>query len=408
MTMRSVFIFLHRYVGLAIALFLVVAGLTGSVLAFYRELDPVFYPEFHTKPAHAADATPLDIMTLREKLLDEVPNISNTYIVLDTEPGKPVGFFVGGVKDPDTGKRIEPVYWKYYVDAYTGKFIGGRHPGVLGFIHKLHTALAIGKVGKYLLGAVALLWTFDCFVGAFLTFPPRNKSKSTKGKQPANWLWRWMKSWVVKTGSFYKLTFTWHQATGLWLWALLLIFAWSAVSMNLRQVYNPVMSASLGMDENVKASLPNLETPRPTPGLGWRDAHKQAKALMAAEAQSRGFTIQGEHRFRYDAGKGLFQYQVLSSLDVNRRHANTTIFLDGETGELVAFASPVGKSIGAKVTIWLHALHFAAVGSVAYQVFVCLLGIFIVVLSISGIIIWWKKLRSRRTRKSQQAPPASN
>ena len=37
--MRSVYVVLHRYIGLATALFLALAGLTGSVLAFNHEID---------------------------------------------------------------------------------------------------------------------------------------------------------------------------------------------------------------------------------------------------------------------------------------------------------------------------------------------------------------------------------
>ncbi len=42
--MRRVFVFLHRYFGLAMALFLVIEGLTGSLLAFNSDLTILFDP----------------------------------------------------------------------------------------------------------------------------------------------------------------------------------------------------------------------------------------------------------------------------------------------------------------------------------------------------------------------------
>jgi uncharacterized iron-regulated membrane protein len=46
---RGVLVRLHRYAGLALALFLAFAGLTGSVIAFSEELDAILNPTlFHT------------------------------------------------------------------------------------------------------------------------------------------------------------------------------------------------------------------------------------------------------------------------------------------------------------------------------------------------------------------------
>ena len=48
---RRIAIVVHRYVGLVMTVFLVVAGLTGSLLAFNRELDAALNPElFRVEP----------------------------------------------------------------------------------------------------------------------------------------------------------------------------------------------------------------------------------------------------------------------------------------------------------------------------------------------------------------------
>lgn len=41
---RKIFILIHRYVDLVMAVFLVVAGLTGSLITFYHELDTAINP----------------------------------------------------------------------------------------------------------------------------------------------------------------------------------------------------------------------------------------------------------------------------------------------------------------------------------------------------------------------------
>ena len=43
---RPFWVTLHRYGGLAMAVFLLIAGLTGSVIAFHRELDAWLNPDW--------------------------------------------------------------------------------------------------------------------------------------------------------------------------------------------------------------------------------------------------------------------------------------------------------------------------------------------------------------------------
>ena len=52
--------------------------------------------------------------------------------------------------------------------------------------------------------------------------------------------------------------------------------------------------------------------------------------------------------------------------------------------------------MGNTVSNWLRALHFANVhGWLAYRILVCILGLVITLLSVTGIYIWWKKHRAR-------------
>ena len=71
-----------------------------------------------------------------------------------------------------------------FVDPYTGMVLGSRHSGDLRegakntvpFVYDLHENLALGDAGALCLGVVALLWTFDCFVGLYLSFPVSRRS----------------------------------------------------------------------------------------------------------------------------------------------------------------------------------------------------------------------------------------
>lgn len=56
--MRPLLVLLHRYLGLATALFLALAGLTGSLLAFQHEIDEWLNPTFYHAPAQGPLLSP--------------------------------------------------------------------------------------------------------------------------------------------------------------------------------------------------------------------------------------------------------------------------------------------------------------------------------------------------------------
>ena len=69
---RHLFVWLHRWFGLAMALFLVIEGLTGSMLAFNAQLTRLFNPRlFVASPP--SGARPLDPASLAVRVRELVP-----------------------------------------------------------------------------------------------------------------------------------------------------------------------------------------------------------------------------------------------------------------------------------------------------------------------------------------------
>jgi uncharacterized iron-regulated membrane protein len=75
---------------------------------------------------------------------------------------------------------------------------------------------------------------------------------------------------------------------------------------------------------------------------------------------------------------------------------NTAILIDADTGAPRGQWLPTGGARGNTVSNWMGALHMAQVWGRPYQVFVCLLGLTVIMLSVTGVVIWWKKRRARR------------
>ncbi len=141
------------------------------------------------------------------------------------------------------------------------------------FIYSLHDELALRGGGALILGVVALVWTVDCFVSLWLTFPPAAHAR----RPPGVWVQKWGKAWRVRWPTrVFKLTFDLHTALGLWLWIMLGVLAWSGVAFNLPEVYQPVTKALFGLDEAPEIRTPAPPSARRPPSTGARPPGRPA------------------------------------------------------------------------------------------------------------------------------------
>lgn len=383
--------------------FLLLAGLTGSLLAWYDELEAAISPQLFRVSPPDLEAPMLDPMVLRERFLVQHPGFAMPYLPLHAKPGRALQFFVELETSPGAA-AVDLPDDQFFIDPYTGHILGTRKWGdisqglknLMPFVYRLHYQLALGVVGTYAFGVIALLWTLDCFVGAYLTFPARaRKSNPRKITVARPWLARWWPAWKVRwAGGSYKLNFDLHRASGLWMWAMLFVLAWSSVAFNLSEVYNPVMRAMLAHQPD-EASIPKLPSPQPTPQLAWQQARERGRALMAEQAERLGFTVNREDSLAYTATHRLYRYDVHSSLDLRERGGSTQVYFDGNTGALRAVWLPTGGAAGDTVRTWLTSLHMAALWGMPMKLFVCAMGFVVAMLSVTGVIIWARKLRSR-------------
>ena len=414
---RPLWVLVHRYAGLFMAAFLVVIGLTGSVIVFNREL----YAWFDPPPVVVPRATPLiDADTLRERALALVPGGEITALTLSLKPGEPFTAYVTPRAEPVAAAPSDAAPWIVMLDPYTGaelrrvRYSDAIWPitrqNIMPLINRLHYQLAIpGTFGLYLFGIVALVWTLDCFIGAYLTFPIRGRRPSrpeerVTGTSRRSWWSRWRPAWLVKwCASTYRVNFDLHRASGLWLWLMLLVLAWTGVGFNLNeQVYVPVMRSVIGM-RDAYSDLPALKAPRTEPVLSWREAHRIGERLMAEQARTHGFRVQREGALQYIPEKGVFLYSVRSDRDLGVDDAVTYVLIDGSSGAFKGLSMPTGQSAGATVNSWLFALHMAQVWGMPFRIFVVLMGLAIAMLSITGVYIWLKKRHARRWSTSKRS-----
>lgn len=290
--MRPVLVLLHRYVGLATALFLFLAGLTGSLLAFHHEIDEWLNPGFYAVGEGGERLSPGSLV---QRVESRYPRQLVWYMEYPEAGGHPA---LLATVPREAGAKVE--HDVFYLDPVSGEEVGKRLwaaccfqpanlvPWVLEFHHNLTLP---GNWGLYLMGGVAMFWFLDCFVGAWLTLP--------RGRP----FWsKWTTAWKIKRGNAYRFNFDLHRAGGLWLWLLLAPVALSSVALNLpSQVFKPLVSLFSPIEPSVyeaRGRLPRSNWGRPawtttapsswpaSKRRGWASPSRSASCTTASNTTS--------------------------------------------------------------------------------------------------------------------------
>ena len=432
LNMRRICLWIHRYTGLVMAGFLIIAGFTGSLLAFHDELDNVFNHQL--AQIERQDAPQLPIATLHDKVVAAYPEYNFSTMPTSLKADKSAVFSVDRVRGQSAKNQPKAPFQEVYINPYNGNILGTRDKdewawrNTMWKVFWLHRDLLLGDIGKLLLGVIALLWTINCFIGFYLTLPRTvKKSHETHRKtvkKRASFIKRWLSAWKIrrKTNTF-KLNYDVHHAFGLWLWLMLFVIAWSSVGFNLQQVYKPVMQAVVGLEsregkegkegkEREKGKSHKSDKfsaqvlPNVTPVINaTADIVNKANSIEYVSkqaniaAQKNGVTVQKLLGIRWVAEDNQWQMRFKTDKDIGTHGGASSITVDAATGKVEKVNFGYQSSFGTKADQWLSTLHMGhishGVSHLAYQIFLALIGLAVVVLSGTGVYLWAKGRQQR-------------
>ena len=121
--MRAFFTVVHRWLGLTVALFLIVAGLTGAVTSWDHELDEWLNSALYDTESRGPFKDP---MVLAAAVEAADPRARVSYIALNFEEGHNAGYFVEPRTDPTTKQPYVLGYNQVFVDPVTARVVGQR------------------------------------------------------------------------------------------------------------------------------------------------------------------------------------------------------------------------------------------------------------------------------------------
>ena len=389
---RRICLVWHRYAGLTMALFLAIAALTGSLLAFMDPIQRFVAPQLYAKPQPGVPK--LDLPTLAERAQGLLPHAEVNGVMFSEPDQVQVNFTPK--KDPATKRPYNLGFTQFYIDPWTGKELAHRNRrdisdgwiNLMPWMTQLHDKLLLGPGGFLFMGIIALIWTIDCFVALYLTLPPVLRA-----------FWHhWKPSWLIKTNAkAYRINLDLHRAFGLWLWPIVFIFAWSSVGLNIGFVQGAVMNALFGKTDNseVRKDMAKMMAFKPKPALGapdWRRLLTDGQRLYAEEAGKKCLTVGEPKGISYSRGVGTYQ------VDVGRGDPAMVMF-DPATGErLATLVMNPHRNTGATLSYWFQKLHLSHSFGPVYETFVAFLGLVITMFSVTGVYLWWKKRSFRRAQ----------
>lgn len=407
--MRAFWTLVHRYLGLLTAGFLFISGFTGAIISWDHELDDMLNP--HLMEAHTP-GTPQPALSLAQQVEARYPQVRVTYVPIALEAGEAIAFGVSPRIDPATHKPYQPGFNQVFVDPVSGMELGKREWGAVwpitketfvSFLYRLHYTLHIPEMwgidrwGLWLMGGIAMIWVVDSFVGFYLTLPLRRKQAAKP------WLQRWKPAWKVRwSGGSNKLNFDLHRAFSLWTWILLIILSFTAFSLNLySEVFYPVLSKI------------SKVTPTPFDTRPMADIHKpfvpkveyaQVIETAAKEAEQRKWPEPVGSVFYTD----MFNVYGVSFYKPGDDHGAggvgpAYLYYDGADGKLLGERLP-WKGTAADIFVQAQfPLHSGRILGLPGRILISIMGAVVAMLSVTGVIIWWRKRASRMATAGRRA-----
>jgi uncharacterized iron-regulated membrane protein/outer membrane receptor protein involved in Fe transport len=372
---RKWLFWIHLYAGLAAGLLALVVGLSGAALVFAPEIE--LAASWPGKPA--PNRLPLNTLTarvmrahpgfrLQDIRFDAGGNANDFHI--QTTRGAEASRGPGGdlrlIVDPATGAVLKTV---------------DRKSGVWHWLRELHHNLLAGKAGRLVNGIGAILLFLLCVTGLVIWWPgPRLLRKRLAIQIGAGWK---------------RVNWDLHNSCGFWIAGALAFLSFTALQFAFPRVFEGAV--------RLAASSP--EPPR-KPRIAANPQMKVASASIESLRESARIAIpEGrvtQIKFPNHPGEPV-EVRVKTRFD-GHQEGNSKVFIHPSTAAVLQVQRFDQLSMGNKLLALAKPLHMARFmtpgwTSAALRAFWVLAGIAPGLLFITGFLMWWNRIVSKRLAK---------
>lgn len=364
---------LHLYVGLVLALFLIVLAVTGGALVYKDEIWRLRQPIL-SEPLMQADT------------LDHAAALGR---VAASFPGEQIR----QIKFP----RTELAAWHVYLEDGEAFFTqdGNRqierwrwYSDWLGLLTDIHINLAAGRNGRIVAGVVGIVTALMAITGLVLWWPLRRRFQ-IRSLWPRN----------TRRGTLLGL----HRDFGAISSLLIVLFALSGAGVVFYGASRVLLNGMFG-DSPVDTTRPAVAA---TAAVDLPDA-----ALLELAKSA----MPGARMMSYyppPAGGAVHYFRMRQAGEVHP-NGRSMIYIDANSGTVLKAIDATRQPPGERASQWLYPLHAARLGSEIYRLLAVLVAVALATMAVTGPVTWLQ-MRRRRTKhkaapeltgRRNQAPPA--
>ncbi len=353
----------HLYLGLTFGLIFVMTGLTGSLLAFYIEIDEQLNSQLilENPPSQSRQS----YETLFQALKSAQPTRNKAWRL--ELPEQPDRMITARYYKPIEKQDLAFAPLMVWVNPYTAEVVSQRFWGdfLMTWIYDLHFTLLMDSNGLIALSIIGLFISLSLITGLYLWWPSQHTLRS---------------AFTLKTNtSSQRRIYDIHKLSGLYSLPILLIVVVTGVLLGFPPVKPAIETVS------------NLYKPKSTHSIVTENAERLPVDFIVKRAQQYFPSAIVKWIETPNGADGSYRINLRQAHEPSQRFPKTNVWLDQYSGRVLAIRDTNKDSAGDTFLRWLHPLHSGQAFGLTGRIIVALSGVIPLVLFITGIMRWRHK-----------------
>ncbi len=375
---RKLFNDVHLWLGIGAGLILFVVCLTGSILAFEKEIKQALNPSLYE----------VEVTEGMEK--QSLESISKKVANQLSEDGRV--FFINVPSEVNAAYEInyrpkEGRGTSYMVNPYTGEILGSNKAKGSEFfmaMFRLHRWLLLDtEVGRPIVGVATIIFFFIIVSGWVIWFPKKVKNwrQGLKIKWNANWK---------------RINFDLHSTLGFYASIFLLLMTLTGLKWSFKWYH-----------QGIKDLLSSPQTEKVAYEYEIEEGDRPLSYASLLDEIDKKLPYTGKYRV-YIQNKAEVPFVDVHKYETGffASNGNDRIKLNRFTGEIVALDDFSEKPLGDKIVASLYPIHVGSFYGMFTRILYFIACAIATTLPITGTIIWINKLRKKKKRKAKKVQVA--
>jgi uncharacterized iron-regulated membrane protein len=361
--MRKLIFNIHLYLALAAAAFVILMGITGSIMAFEPEIDRLL----HRKLVYVTPGT------------NKLSFAEVSVIAAKAVPGEGIEGYAPSTA-PNLSASVLMESHAVYVNPYTGQVLGtrGDQPEFLDYVHQLHLRLAWrrdGDPGKKIMSWAGVAMLLLLVSGLVLWWPTKRISIRRDARGRPFW-------------------FDLHNAVGIFSLVFLLILSITGIMIGFERTTTPLLYKLTGSKPSAAPKVPP-----PPPGAQRIPVDQALDVARNALPCTTAFLIIMPNP------KGAYQVRLRYPEDLTPG-GRSRVIVDQYSGRVLYAESSRTAPAGTRAVTANRAIHTGDILGIPSKIVMSVASLALVLQAASGLLMWWKRIGGKSRSKSLAARTA--